>query len=429
MTSRALARAFADEPEFNVQFKEAIAYLRQKVNLPTKTWRDIEGRAHDRAFVVAGAMKEELLSDLRAEVEKSVAGQSTLRDFRKAFDEIVAKHGWTGWTGEDTKAGRAWRTRVIFETNLSTAYAAGRYAQMTDKDVVGGYPYWQYRHAYYRVPERSRPEHEAWSGLTLKWDDPWWRIHYPPNGWKCSCGIEPMSISEMKAEGISASDAPPITYRTVIDPRTSDKVRVPHGIDFGWDHAPGRDWTNGLVPREMQAPLAPSGATAIVNALPLLSDNAKPFVAKPLPEGTTPEEAIDAFLVAFGASTENPVMYRDAAGHAILISESLFKTGKGFIKGNKRGRALEMAMLAETIKDPDEIWVDWFWHRDSETWMLARRYLRIASNGLGFGSFKWSRKEWEGATTYSPTKGAQQKPDPNYIENQRTGALLYRRQK
>ena len=418
---------FANEPEFNVQFKEAIAFFRQKVSLPTKTWRDIEGRAHDRAFVVAGAMKEELLSDLRGEIAKAIAGETTLQDFRKEFDHIVAKHGWTGWTGEDTAAGRAWRTRVIFETNLSTAYAAGRYAQMTDKDVVKVYAYWQYRHAFYRQPHRSRPEHLGWSGLTLKWDDPWWETHYPPNGWKCSCGIEVMSAREMKEEGIEPSEAPPITYRTVLDPRTNDKVKVPHGIDFGWDHAPGRDWSMGLVPHELQQPAPPSGAATITRLLLPLSDIAKPFTAKPLPEGTTPEQAVDAFLSAFGASSDNPVMYRDAAGHAIPIADTLFRTKEGYLKADKQGRSLEMPMLAETIKDPDEIWVDWAKQRDGSGWKLVRRYLRIAKDGLGFGSFTWSRSEWEGSTVFTPKKGDAGKPNPNYIERQRTGVLLYRR--
>ncbi|MCA0339942.1 MAG: head morphogenesis protein, partial [Proteobacteria bacterium] len=238
--------AFAGSDEFGVPFQEAIDFFRQKLNLPSKTWRDIEGRSHDRAFVVAGAMKDALLSDLRAEIDKAVAGKTTLEEFRKNFDAIVARHGWTGWTGEGSEAGRAWRTRVIYETNLKTAYAAGRYAQMTDPDIVKVYKWWRYRHAFYRQPERARPEHrDIWNGTVLRFDDPWWDTHYPPNGWNCSCGVETLSDRELKAEGIEPDEAPPITTRTVIDPKTGEKVQVPNGIDFGWDHAPGRDWSRG----------------------------------------------------------------------------------------------------------------------------------------------------------------------------------------
>ena len=77
------------------QFQEQIDFFRRKLNLPTKTWRDIQLAAHDRAFVVAGAMKADLLNDLRKAVGQAVEGGS-FGAFRKQFDEIVAKHGWTG---------------------------------------------------------------------------------------------------------------------------------------------------------------------------------------------------------------------------------------------------------------------------------------------------------------------------------------------
>ena len=42
---------------FQLPFQEQIDFLKQKVRLPTLTHRDISSRGHDRAFVVAGAMK------------------------------------------------------------------------------------------------------------------------------------------------------------------------------------------------------------------------------------------------------------------------------------------------------------------------------------------------------------------------------------
>ena len=47
------------------QFQEQIDFLRRKLNLPSESWRDIQSAAHDRAFVVAGATKADLLHDLR----------------------------------------------------------------------------------------------------------------------------------------------------------------------------------------------------------------------------------------------------------------------------------------------------------------------------------------------------------------------------
>ena len=103
----------------NLPFDEAIAFFKQKLNLPTRTWKDIWKAMHARAFVVAGAMKEDLIQDLRDAVEKGIADGMTLSEFRKDFDGIIEKTGWK------YRGGKAWRTAVIFNTNLSTAYAIG----------------------------------------------------------------------------------------------------------------------------------------------------------------------------------------------------------------------------------------------------------------------------------------------------------------
>ena len=105
----------------------------------TERWDDITRAAHDRAFIVAGAAKADLLTDLRGAVDQAVQGGS-LGQFRKDFDRIVATRGWTGWTGEGSAAGVAWRTKVIYQTNLLTSHAAGRYRQLTDPDTLDSRP-------------------------------------------------------------------------------------------------------------------------------------------------------------------------------------------------------------------------------------------------------------------------------------------------
>ena len=111
------------EPRWgSLPFAEQIAFFKDKVDLPTETWQDLLGSAHDRAFVVAGAMKSDLLADLHAAVLKGIEQGTTLETFRKDFQAIVAKRGWTGWTGEDSPEGVAWRTKTIYGTNLRTSH-------------------------------------------------------------------------------------------------------------------------------------------------------------------------------------------------------------------------------------------------------------------------------------------------------------------
>jgi hypothetical protein len=148
---------------FRLPFQEQIDFFRQKINLPTERWDDIKKSAHDRAFVVAGAQSADLLNDLRKTIDTCIAEGKGIAWYRQNFDAIVAKHGWTGWTGEGSKAGRDWRTRVTYVTNMSVSYAAGRWAQLHDPELVKMMPYLQYVHGDARHP---RPVHLSWNGFT-----------------------------------------------------------------------------------------------------------------------------------------------------------------------------------------------------------------------------------------------------------------------
>lgn len=164
------------KPEWgNLPFKIAIAFFRQKLNVPTEQWEDMIGEMHDTGFMVAGAMETDMLDDFKEAIDSAISDGTSLAQFRKSFDDIVDRYGWT------YKGSRGWRTGVIYNTNVRTAYAAGRYRQMDENRKRR--PYWEYRHGGSRNP---RKEHKAWHGLILPADDPWWKTHYPPNGWGCT---------------------------------------------------------------------------------------------------------------------------------------------------------------------------------------------------------------------------------------------------
>lgn len=221
----------------SLSFAEQIAFFRQKVNLGTARWDDLLGAAHDRGFVVAGAAKADLLADLRAAVTKAIEQGTTLAEFRKDFDALVARHGWTGWTGEGTAAGRAWRTRIIYETNLRASYAAGRWAQI--QQVKAERPYLLYRHNDNVL--HPRPLHVAWDGKVIAADDPWWRTHFPPNGWGCQCRVHAVDDAYLRKLGKAGPDPAPDDGTYDYFNKTSGVTRrdIPKGIDPGWDYAPG----------------------------------------------------------------------------------------------------------------------------------------------------------------------------------------------
>lgn len=217
--------------KFSLPFQEQIDFFRKKLSLPTEHYDDILAEAHNRAFVVAGAMKADLLNDLRGAVDKAIADGKTIQWFRKEFAGIVQKHGWEGWTGSDTKAGRDWRTRVIYNTNIQTSYNAGRYAQLTHPDLLTHYPNWKYVHN--DTVAHPRPLHQSWSGTVLPHDDPWWDTHFTPNGYGCRCRITSANPGEYK--GQPAPDDG--TYEQV--DRNGVVHTLPKGVDYGFDYKPG----------------------------------------------------------------------------------------------------------------------------------------------------------------------------------------------
>lgn len=215
---------------FRRPFLQQVAAFRLRLGnlVPTARWDDIRGAQHDSAFMVAGAVKADLLADLGQAVEKAILEGTSLEEFRRDFRRIVETRGWHGWTGEGTKKGEAWRTRVIYKTNAATSYAAGRIAQLRE----GGFPFWVYFHGGSLEP---RLQHLAWNGLVLPADHPFWNTHAPPNGWGCSCyiiGARTLAAAR-RLGGDPGKQLDP--GWDAIDPRTG----TPPGIAKGWDYAPG----------------------------------------------------------------------------------------------------------------------------------------------------------------------------------------------
>lgn len=262
-------------------------FFRRKLNLPTNRYDDIEKGMHDRAFVVAGAMKADLLDDLRRAVGQSISTGTGLDEFRSQFSNIVQRHGWTGWTGEGTAKGEAWRPKVVFETNLRTSYAAGRYAQLTEPGLLKRRPFWQYVHS---GNEHARLEHKAWSDslLTLRADDPFWKTHYPPNGFGCGCYVHAVAAP---ADG--SKTEPPNGWNI-----PTLKTGTPPGIDPGWDYAPGAARTTplaDLVEQKLINLSAPIGAKMWEAMAPVIemeralkwTETVDAWQADPVPRGRT----------------------------------------------------------------------------------------------------------------------------------------------
>lgn len=420
---------------FSTPFQEQIDYLVKKLRLPTERWDDIQRSAHDRAFMVAGAAQADLLKDLHDAVVKAAAQGTGLAEFRKDFKAAVAKHGWTGWTGEGTKDGEAWRTKVIYQTNMVQSYWAGRYRQMSDPDVLKLRPYWRYIHS--DGVAHPRPHHLAWHGLTLKADHPFWQTHFAPNGWGCRCRIEAVSKREGEASAAAGLDDLPADW-DAIDPKTGTVV----GIDKGFDYAPGAGVNASMrslveaklikLPHKLADALQkdfdcleplPKAPTVAVGKLAEMDIPVPVTTPQRMPKGLPEWQYLDAFQSAVGG-------YRlvEIAGALTRIDESLFADASGKLKLFKRERERYVEYLAATINAPDSIYEARETLRsDPSQERVVRRFLRAFGDGddavLSVVVFALKGDEFVGTTAFVPFNGRNE-VDLAYFERQRVGRNL-----
>ena len=226
--------------------QEALEYFRAKGFAPPETrfsYTDWWGASHARGFVVAKAMQDDLLRDIRGALDRALAEGRTMEQFRAGIEPVLRARGWWGkrtltdpLTGEtrEVQLGSARRLRVIFDTNMRTAYAAGRWVRIQrTKDVL---PFLQYIQLQ-RVS--AREEHEPFHELVVPVDHPWWATHFPPNGYFCACLTRQLSGAAVKRRGLTVTTDPPADTVPWTDSRNGRTVDVPAGIDPGFESNPG----------------------------------------------------------------------------------------------------------------------------------------------------------------------------------------------
>ncbi|MEM7507637.1 MAG: phage minor head protein [Pseudomonadota bacterium] len=230
--------------------EEAIAFFRQKGFAPALSrfsWRDVWADEHTRMFTVAKAMRDDVLSEIREALDTAIAEGVPFEQFKQELEPKLRAFGWWGrgivedpLTGQRVEAqlGSARRLRIIYDTNLRSANAAGRWSRVQRNKRLMPFL------TYVQIDRPSkRAAHEPFDGVTLPVDHPFWLTHYPPNGWRCGCLVRQVSARTMRREGLIVTDDERLQLllqtREVVNERRGETVQVPFGIDPGFEHNPG----------------------------------------------------------------------------------------------------------------------------------------------------------------------------------------------
>lgn len=228
---------------------EALSFFRSKglaASFNRFDWRDVWKEEHARAFTVAKAMQDDVLQTIRDELDKAMAEGRTLDQFRADLKPRLVKLGWWGTqidrdpqTGElkEVKLGSAHRLRTIFDTNMRTSYAAGRWARI--QRTKRAFPYLEYRQI--QRPSK-RDTHEPYHSIILPVDHPAWERIFPPNGFYCGCSVRQMSERMLKREGKSVTTDFELEEFDWHNERTGEIEKLPLGLSPGFDSNPGHAW-------------------------------------------------------------------------------------------------------------------------------------------------------------------------------------------
>lgn len=196
--------------------ERAIAHLEAKGAQVTGSWREWLDGQHARAFTVANVAKLDVLQDIQASLVDALKKGQTLQQWKDGLVPQLQSKGWwqrEGTTQQLRQAGRVdeatgeiakgltpRRLQTIFQTNMQSAYMAGRYDEMIEEAEER--PFWQYVAI---LDGKTRPAHRAMNGKIFRYDDGGWKSFYPPCGYNCRCRVRNFSETEVTRRKLSVS--------------------------------------------------------------------------------------------------------------------------------------------------------------------------------------------------------------------------------
>ena len=443
---------------FGLPPEQALEYFRSKGYVLSMDWREVWQGAHDRAFTVAHVMKTDILQDIRAGVDQFIEGGVTRRQVMQSMQETLVKKGWWSDSGRglvvDDDGGvlgkklNARRLTTILHTNSIQSYNAAQYKRAMALSNLK--PYWRYDHHVHKFP---RKHHQALDGLIFIYSDPFWLTHTPQNGWGCNCGITVYSMRDLEREGLLGNlregegnlktwvqetkrrdgsiDKQRVT--TYTDPKRLDANGKPVSStpDVGFNYSVGRNAMQPFTAPPLDSLPRTFSNGRVLGERPPLPTPTKVSTDDVLAKGLTEEAYAQAFLSEFGATLDNGVVFKDVTGTALPINQALFIDKRtGDLKADKQGRGVFLKQLAQTVKNPDEVWLNW--QEVNGEYLLKRRYIKAyeyLQDGkvmFGLGVFELGQDGWTGSTVFPSKLDRSYASQLKYINEQREGLMLYR---
>lgn len=170
-------------------FTEAIDYFSKKEVISSAEFYQLAAEARVKAFTVSKVNSMQMLTDIQGQLLKTLEEGKTLKEFKKAFDDILFKGGMDPL--------HPYHIETVFRTNIQTAYQAGRYQGQIERAKIR--PYW-----IYNAVDDSRTSELCYelNGKCYHYDHPFWDKFYPPNHFNCRSSVDDLSEEDLEEENI-----------------------------------------------------------------------------------------------------------------------------------------------------------------------------------------------------------------------------------
>jgi hypothetical protein len=191
---------------FALDAPELIDLIEAKHPREIDHWRDLGGEEYARAFTAAGTTGYNIVGDLHKAFLETMRTQG--QDQWDFADKVFPILREKGWLADKSDAQVAARLLLIYDTNLRTAQAVGRWDRIQKTKAALPYLYsFTAGDDRVRHPPKSEEDHRAFEGILLPVDHPFWTQYFPPLGFRCRCQVVQRSRSQAARMGPVTSDA------------------------------------------------------------------------------------------------------------------------------------------------------------------------------------------------------------------------------
>lgn len=239
---------------FSLPPTKAIKFLKSKrIFLENVDDVALLNSARARAVKIANLSSLDMMKDIYQSLETAKAEGVAFSEWKKNLLQHFYKKGWIAGYDKsfllaDPKTGEFFgtprRLDTIYRVNVQSAYSAQRYQEQMNNAKAR--PFWQYSAVN---DDRTRPSHSAMNGLVYRYDDPFWSVFYPPNGFNCRCSVIALSERDVKRRNlvVESGNGRLVEYTRKINLTATEKTtafKLSENkfliTDRGFDYNPGR---------------------------------------------------------------------------------------------------------------------------------------------------------------------------------------------